>query len=199
MTIFPETQNSLLLQVQDPQNAEAWEQFASLYQPVIYRLSRRRGLQDADAQDLSQQVLITVSTAIGDWEDRGGGIRFRHWLRKVARNAILNALSRRPRDAPVGGTSVQELIQDVAHADDDVTQQLETEYRRELYLRASEQIREEVLPETWQAFELSVVEGLSIEATAAEIGKSIGTVYAARSRIMRRLQESVAKLEGPER
>ena len=56
-------------------------------------------------QDLSQQVLMSVSSVVGQWEKRGAGIRFRHWLRKVTRNAIVNALSRSPQDAAAGGTS----------------------------------------------------------------------------------------------
>ena len=65
---FPETRDSLIAQVKDPLNREAWDQFASIYRPVIYRLARRKGLQDADAQDLAQQVLISVSLSIGRWE-----------------------------------------------------------------------------------------------------------------------------------
>ena len=49
---FPETRDSLIAQVRDPLNREAWDQFASICRPVIYRLARRKGLQDADAQDL---------------------------------------------------------------------------------------------------------------------------------------------------
>jgi len=68
MTEYPETRDSLLVQVGDPQNAEAWEQFARIYRPVIFRLARRRGLQDADAHDLSQQVLMSVASSIEHWE-----------------------------------------------------------------------------------------------------------------------------------
>lgn len=195
MTLFPETRPSLLLQVQDPQNAEAWEQFALIYRPVIYRLARQRGLQDADAQDLTQHVMMTVSSAVRKWEDRGNGTRFRHWLRRVARHAIINAISRRPRDAAIGGTTVQNLMREAASEDGDVTQRFELEYRRELYLRAAAAVREDVQPETWRAFELSVVEGRSVDETARVIGKSVGTVYAARSRVMRRLQEAVERFE----
>ena len=81
---------SLIAQVRDPLNREAWEQFACIYRPVIYRLAHRKGLQDADAQDLAQQVLISVSLAIGRWEKSDNSVRFRHWLRRVARNAFGN-------------------------------------------------------------------------------------------------------------
>ena len=98
MTEFPETRDSLLVQVRSPANCQAWDEFALTYRPVIYRLARRKGLQDADAQDLAQRVLIAVAAAIGRWEKMNESVRFRHWLGRVARNAILNALSRQPQD-----------------------------------------------------------------------------------------------------
>jgi RNA polymerase sigma-70 factor (ECF subfamily) len=64
VTEFPETRSTLLAQVRSPENREAWEQFVLVYRPVIYRMARRRGMQDADAQDLVQTVLMRVAGAI---------------------------------------------------------------------------------------------------------------------------------------
>jgi len=199
MTEYPETRDSLLVQVRDPHNAQAWEQFARIYRPVIFRLARRRGLQDADAHDLSQQVLMSVASAIGRWESNGESVRFRHWLRRATRNAIVNALSRSPRDRAVGGSSVQELLDREPDSTDgpanDTERELDIEYRRELYLRASDIVRVDIQPETWRAFELTVIDGQSIEVAAKQLSKSVGTIYAARSRVMRRLREAVRELE----
>ena len=195
MTEFPETRDSLLVQVRSPANREAWEEFVLLYRPVICRLARRRGLQDADAQDLAQQVLIAVASAIGDWEKSNEAVRFRHWLRRVARNAIVNALARRPHDRAAGGTSVQELLAQQPGDDPEADAQIELEYRRELYRRAARIVRGDIDPETWRAFELTVIENRSIDETAVELHKPVGTIYAARSRIMRRLREAVQELE----
>ena len=65
MSEFPDTRESLLLQVRDPENREAWDQFAQIYRPIIFRTALARGLQDADAHDLAQKVLIAVASAIG--------------------------------------------------------------------------------------------------------------------------------------
>ncbi|MFN0018964.1 MAG: RNA polymerase sigma factor [Pirellulaceae bacterium] len=198
MTEFPETRDSLLVQVRSPANREAWEEFASLYRPVIFRLARQRGLQDADAQDLAQQVLMAVAAAIGDWEKSHEEVRFRHWLRRVARNAIVNALSRQPRDRGAGGSSVQELLSEQPEVDEESTALIELEYRRELYLRAARMVRGDVEAETWRAFEMTVIENRTIDEAAAELDKPVGTIYAARSRIMRRLREAVRELEKAE-
>lgn len=195
MTEFPETRDSLLVQVRSPENREAWDQFAQIYRPVIYRLARQKGLQDADAQDLAQQVLMSVAAAIGHWEKSSESVRFRHWLRRVARNAIINALSRRPHDRAAGGTSVQELLMEQPNQDLESNAQIEVEYRRELYLRAARLVRGDVEPETWQAFEMTVIENRSIDDAAIELHRPVGTIYAARSRIMRRLREAVQQLD----
>ena len=89
MAPLPETRNSLLLQVRNPRDAAAWEQFVAIYRPAVYRLARREGLQDADAEDLAQGVLLSVSKAIGEWEKDEKRGTFRAWLLRVARNAII--------------------------------------------------------------------------------------------------------------
>ena len=195
LTDFPETRESLLVRVRSPENREAWDQFVLIYRPVIYRLARYRGLQDADAQDLVQQVLIAIAGAICSWEKANESVRFRHWLRRVARNAIINALTRRPQDLATGGSSVQELLLEHPQCDAEAEARIELEYRRELYLRAARMVRGDFDAETWQAFELTVIDERSVNEAAADLGKSVGTVYAARSRIMRRLREAVRELE----
>ena len=195
MTEFPETRDSLLVQVKDPRNAEAWERFARIYRPVIYRLARNRGLQDADAQDLAQQVLISVASAVGRWERQDETIRFRHWLRRITRNAIINALTRRPHDRATGGSSVLNMLTEQPQPDDQTEREIELEYQREVYLQAADVVRADVRLETWHSFEMTVIDGLSIDAAAAELGKPIGAIYLARSRIMRRLREAAQRIE----
>lgn len=196
MNEFPETRESLLVQVQDPANRDAWEQFAHLYRPVIVRLALARGLQHADAQDLSQQVLMAVASAIGAWERRDESTRFRHWLSRVTRNAILNALTRQPRDQAGGGSSFQELLREVVDRDEVISASIETELRRELYLQAAQMVKVEFRPDSWQAFELSIAGDLTIEEVARQLGKSVGAIYTARSRIMFRLREVISDLGG---
>ena len=195
MSEFPETRDSLLVQVRDPDNRDAWERFASIYRPVIVRIAVSRGLQHADAQDLSQQVLMAVAGAVGDWEKRDESAKFRHWLSRVTKNAILNALMRTPKDRAVGGSSAEILLQEAVDPDGATTALIETEYRRELYQRAAKAVRAEFRPESWQAFEMSVSGNASMEEVAKTFGKSIGAIYTARSRIMFRLSEVISEIE----
>ena len=200
MTQFPETRESLIVQIKDPSNRDAWGKFVDLYRPVIHRIALARGLQDADAQDLTQHVLMAVAASIGRWEKSTESTRFRHWLRRVTRNAILNAISRRPPDQATGTSSYQNIVTEIPERTDhslyDETDSLiELEYRRELYLRAAAFVRTDVDPITWQAFERTVIGGISNAQAAQELGKSIGTIYAARSRVMKRLRTAIAEIE----
>jgi RNA polymerase sigma-70 factor (ECF subfamily) len=188
---LPDTRDSLLLQIREPENRLAWEEFVEIYRPVIYRTATARGLQHADAMDLVQTVFIAVAGSIANWEKRNENSRFRHWLLRIARNATINAITRQPPDRPVGGgLPAEDQVIETESAS-----QLDLEYRRQLYLRAAEQVRGKVDENTWQAFELTALQGMAIEETARELGKSPGAVYAARSRIMKQLASLVSKLE----
>jgi RNA polymerase sigma-70 factor (ECF subfamily) len=192
---FPETAASLLLQLQAGDNHEAWQEFVAIYRPIIYRLARRRGLQDADAQDLAQQVLLSISRSIAQWRKTDESVRFRHWLRRVAKNAICNAVTRQPRDRASGGTSVQNLLAEQADPDQFVARELELEHRRELFLRAAAVVKTSAAAKTWQVFQLAVIEGLPIEEVATRLNKSVGAAYAARGRMMNRLHQAIQELE----
>jgi RNA polymerase sigma-70 factor (ECF subfamily) len=201
MTELPDTRESLLLRVSDPSNAEAWREFAAIYRPAVYRMARRRGLQDADAEDLSQRVLVAISQKIAEWRPTSPQGAFRAWVSVIARNLALNALTRTRVDSGKGGTSVIERLARQPAREEGGREQsdneFDDEYRRALFRRASEQIRGEFQEATWQAFWLTAVEGLPIAEAARRLGKSEGVIYAGRSRVMRRLKQKVREFELP--
>src|SRR5256885_15793509 len=99
----PVTRASLLVQIRDGSNHAAWQEFVDLYGPVVYGFARKRGLQDADAADLMQDVLRSVSSAIGRLDyDRNQGT-FRGWLFTITRNKVFNFLSAAPIRPPGPG------------------------------------------------------------------------------------------------
>jgi RNA polymerase sigma-70 factor (ECF subfamily) len=195
MTDFPETRGTLLAAIKNPDNRVAWEEFVLIYRPVIYRMARRRGMQDADAQDVTQNILVRISTAIEKYEQEPGK-KFRSWLRRVARNAIFTVVSQFRLDAAKGGSVAHDLLSEQVDVAPEFEQEIEKEYLREQFLRAAAIVRSDVHPETWQSFELTVVQGHSCTKAAELTGKSIGAVYAARSRIVKRLREQIDRLEG---
>jgi DNA-directed RNA polymerase specialized sigma24 family protein len=63
----PETRNSLIMRLPNQGDQDAWGQFVAIYDPLIYRLARLKGFQDADAKELVQEVLLAVSKAVHRW------------------------------------------------------------------------------------------------------------------------------------
>ena len=199
MTELPETRESLLLRVGDPANAEAWREFAAIYRPAVYRLARRRGLQDADAEDLSQRVLVAISQKIADWRPTSPQGAFRAWVTVIARNLALNALTRTRIDSAKGGTSVIERLArqpaQEGSGGELTAREFNDEYRRALFRRMSDQICGEFQESTWQAFWMTTVEGIPIAEAARQLGKTEGVIYAGRSRVMQRLKQKVREFE----
>ncbi len=195
MNSTPETRASLLIRVRDPADQAAWHEFVEIYRPVILRLARKKGMQDADGEDVAQQVLVAVAKAV---EQRGHDpqrAKFRTWLGRVAHNAILNALTRGKPDRGSGDSALLAVLnqhESPACPDSDL---LRLEYRREVFRWAARQVRQEFHEATWDAFWLTAVEGRDVEVVAEELAKNRGAVYAARSRVIRRIQEKVTEYE----
>ena len=107
MDSTPDTRASLLIRVRDPADQAAWHEFVEIYRPLILRLARQKGMQDADADDVAQVVLVAVARAVEQREHDPKRAKFRTWLNRVAQNAILNALTSRqarPRLRRLGAT-----------------------------------------------------------------------------------------------
>lgn len=193
MPEFPETSHNLIARVKDLGDGAAWTEFLGIYQPVVFRMARRRGLQDADAQDVMQQVLLSISKSIEGWVPGDLQPPFRAWLTTIARNAITKALTRRPRDAATGSTSMVELL-DAQPDPQETTAEILAAARKELIRWATEQIRSEFSEATWNAFWQTAIEGVPIAEVAKSTGRSAGAVYVARYRVIARLKEKVLEV-----
>lgn len=196
MTLTPTTRASLLFRLRDWQDHEAWVEFVSLYEPVAYRLLRRHGLQDADAREVVQQLLIAVSRSIDRWDpdkDRG---TFRAWLRRVARNLVINWLKERGRSVNAAGGSDMLAMLDMLPTDaGPETAEFDEELRRALFHRAAEQVKQEVQPGTWQAFWETAVIGTSAPDAAKRLQMEVGAVRVAKCRVLARLRAAASELE----
>src|SRR5579862_4872450 len=107
MPHVPETRASLILRLPATADAEAWREFVSIYEPFVFRFARRGGLQDADARELVQNVLLAVARAVGRWRPDGERGKFRTWLFRIARNQLIDLVGKRQRQAVVrGGTTM---------------------------------------------------------------------------------------------
>jgi RNA polymerase sigma-70 factor (ECF subfamily) len=192
----PTTRHSLVLRLRDAGDEAAWAEFIELYEPLVYRLARAKGLQDADASDLCQEVFRAVASAIERWDPDPAKGRFRAWLFRIARNLLVNFLTGQRRHPPGSGrTSVHELLQaQPAPVDMQAEAEFAAEFRRRAFRWAAERVKPEFAETTWLAFWRTGVEGRTPAQTAEELGLSVGAVYVARSRVLARLRERVEEL-----
>lgn len=188
MTQIPTTDEQLIDSIRDPSDREAWVEFVDIYSPLIYRVGRQSGLQDADALDLVQQVFWKVREKISDWKSGRPTGSFRRWLRIVARNAALDAIRRIKPDVARGGTSAQVKLQHVPEVQYESFALFRREMEREAFRWATRRIQQEFQEATWSAFWLTMVDGNRCEDVANQLGKSVGAIYIARSRIVQRLK-----------
>jgi len=195
MNSAPETRPSLLIRVRDPADQAAWHEFVEIYRPIILRLAQQKGMQEADAEDVAQEVLAAVAKAVEQREHDPKRAKFRTWLNRVAQNAILNALTRGRADRGSGDSALRAVLnQHESHTGPD-SDLLRLEYRRGVFCWAARQVRKEFHQATWDAFWLTAVEGRTVEVVAEELAKNRGAIYAARSRVIRRIQEKVTEYE----
>jgi RNA polymerase sigma-70 factor (ECF subfamily) len=190
----PATRASLLLRLRDGGDAEAWRQFLRLYAPVVYGFARKRGLQDADAADLMQDVLRSVVAAAPRLDYDPGRGSFRGWLFTVTRNKVFNFLgsARHRTDGSGDPDAHQRLLEQPAPPDDG---DWEHEYERRLAALAMESVRGEFQAPTWRAFWMTAVEGRGAREAGDALGLSPGAVYVARSRVLARLRGEVRRLQ----
>ncbi len=194
MTDTPLTRPSLLVRLRDRRDSAAWTSFVRLYGPLVYRYGQRSGLQDADAADLTQDVLSSVSDAVArlQYDPQRGS--FRGWLFTLAQRRLYDLRCRKGRqEQGSGGSSAQVLLQEQPAPEK--ADEWEREYQQQLFSTAAEEIRPSFQPATWQAFWQTAVEGRSGQDVAGELGLTVAAVYLAKSRVMARLKQQIRELE----
>lgn len=196
MNDTPITRLSLLARLRDPEDHEAWIEFVEIYEPLIYRRARMRGLQHADAADLCQEVFSRVATAIDDWDPDPARGSFRAWLFTMARNLTIDLFARKRRPTPAGASSVLRLVDAQTNSAQDESVEFDLEYHRQTFRWAAERVRSEFQESTWRAFWMTAVDCKSAKSTAATLSISTGAVYIARTRVMARLRAEIKRLEG---
>lgn len=194
MSNSPETRPTLLLRLRDSQDHVAWSQFVQVYSPLLYRFALHQGLQDADAADLTQDVLQAVARHIGTWEYDPRSGQFRGWLFTVARNKLHDFRDKRRRTPQGSGDTDIQLVLANQPAEDDAEQKWNREYEQRLFQWAADAVREQFQPATWDAFWKTAVENQEAAAVAATLGLSVGAVYIAKSRVVAKLREKLQEL-----
>jgi len=196
-TANSETSLSLLKRLKlQPTDEQAWRDFVARYGKKILAWCRYWGLQESDAADVCQTVLLKLSREIGKFEKRHNG-SFRAWLKTVSHHAWHDLVTSRQHKIAKGGDALERKLAS-EEARDDLAKQLEAGWDQELMQLASDRVQLRVQPKTWQAFQLAAVESLAGESVAVQLEMSLVSVYKAKSNVLKLLQEEVQSLEASE-
>lgn len=186
----PATRPSLLDRLQHPRDDESWKQFFELYVPVIFGVARRKGLQDADAWEVTQEVLIQLTRSLPEFHydpDRG---RFRAWLSRVIHSRLVRHWNRQARRHRT--FEQRSELGDLPEACVDPL--LDEVLVQHLTQRALDRIRDRFQPETWQAFLLTWRDQIPADQVAQTLNRPIGWVYVCKSRVLKRLGMELQEL-----
>jgi RNA polymerase sigma-70 factor (ECF subfamily) len=173
----------------------AWTEFVDRYGPKIYAWCRSRRLQEEDARDVTQEVLVKLLNRMRTFEyDRTRS--FRSWLWLVTQHACIDFTRGRARSAVASGDEgVQRLLENVADRDD-LVKHLNEVFDHEVLEQAEARVRLRVQPHYWEAYRLLEVERLSGDEAAARLGISRSLAFVARGRVIAKLRDVVLRLVG---
>ena len=188
------TRASLLVRVRDPEDSEAWRTFFEIYAPLVLRWCRRIGLGEHDAEDISQKVLVSISTAIRNFEYQPDKGKFRSWLFTAVRREIKRLVEKDRRLGDRIGGDQQDLLLATEPANEAATGTWMEDFATHVYRMAVERVRPEFDEESWQAFQTLWAKEASPKSVAERHGRDIAWVYKAKYRVLQRLKEEVTYL-----
>jgi RNA polymerase sigma factor (sigma-70 family) len=189
-----DTPHSLLLRLsQDQRDEHAWNEFVRRYQPYILAWCRDRGLQPADAEDVTQIVLHQLLTALREFRYDPSG-SFRAWLRTVTERACTRFVLHEHRAAGRKDSAALRLL-DEEPAREELARRIEEAFDQELLEQAMAAVRGAVAPHTWEAFRLTALLHQSGAEAARQLGMPVMHVYVARRRVQMRLRQEVERLQ----
>jgi RNA polymerase sigma factor (sigma-70 family) len=194
MSPLTDSQTSLTLMDllrHDPRNVVAWDRFVRRYHPKIFGWCRAWGLQEADADDVAQDVLTKLTEKMASFRYDQSRC-FRAWLKTITQRVLSDLMAGRRR--AVGSEPLPAL--ETVEARADLERRIEEIFNRELLDLAIRRVRERVAPATWDAFRLTAFE----ECTGAEASRlldmPVASVFVAKHRVQKMLKDEIQKLEG---
>lgn len=179
------TSGSLLVQLRNAGQQDAWARFVQLYTPLLHYWAKHLGLQNQDAADLVQEVFVILIKKLPEF-DYNRKLGFRNWLRTVLLNKW-RAFARR-RGLAMAAVDPGEVVAEGG------TPFSQVEYRQQLLKRALELMQTEFSANMWKACWEHVVVGRPVAQVAEELGISQGTVYVAKARVLARLRQELGPL-----
>jgi RNA polymerase sigma-70 factor (ECF subfamily) len=197
------TRQSLLGRLKDWNDQESWQVFFDTYWRLIYNAAMRAGLDDAEAQDVVQETILSVSKKLPGFEYDPAKGSFKGWLLTMTRWRITDQLRRR---TPETGQPGPERLSPTSTAQTATIERLpdpagsvldalwDEEWEGNLLAAAVERVKKKVAPREYQVFDFYVSQKLPVSQVARALRVNRGQVYLAKHRINRLIKKEIAYL-----
>jgi RNA polymerase sigma-70 factor, ECF subfamily len=187
-----ETRPSLLLRATE-RDEHAWRSVVDIYTPLLLAWCRRNGLSETDAQDVAQDVFVTLAKSLGDFSKQESSDSFRAWLSSITRSRIVDFHRRRAK-SPVahGGSTANLLLQESPDLEDSISLDISESDRKQILRRALYVIQSDFDEPTWKAFWKTAIDGHDATTVSQELGVTSNAVRKSKARVLKRLREEMA-------
>ena len=190
-----ETSLSLLDRIRETSDAESWDRLVALYAPLLKRWLRRYEIQDSDAEDITQEVMVTLLNGLPKFQHNEQTGAFRSWLRRILVHRVRRFWRSRDRKPVAAGTSsIDEQLNQLQDDTSEVSQIWNREHDKYVLRRLMTSIQSQFEPKTWQAFERQVLDGHKPEIVAGDLDMSMSGVYTAKYRVLNALRRESSGL-----
>ncbi|MCA9187283.1 MAG: RNA polymerase sigma factor [Pirellulaceae bacterium] len=187
------TLSSMLLGHVQAMDPAAWSRLVNTFGPVVYRWCRASGIDEHQAADVVQDVFVSVARGIGQFQRQKEVGSFRAWLATITRSRVRDHFRRAAKtQAAAGGSDAMDRINQLAEQVDSTI--CVDNIGHGMLRSVTDRVRSEFRDEVWKAFYMVAIDGRSAADTATELGMSVANVYQSKSRVLRRLRQSMAEL-----
>lgn len=183
-----DTPYSLLERLRRQPNDELWSRLVDLYTPLLLRWLGQAGVNNTDAEDLVQEVLLAVVRGISSFQHNQRRGAFRLWLHTILLNRLRSYWNAKRTN---NSTENLSLLDELADSASDLCQCWEREHNAFLARRVFQLIENDFTSTTWQAFRRVVMDGAKPAEVAVELGLSVNAVLLAKSRVLRRARQEI--------
>jgi RNA polymerase sigma-70 factor (ECF subfamily) len=190
------TGSVLLLLLGNPTDAECWNNFVDRYAPKIYGWCRQTGLQESDAEDVTQEVLSQLVQKLRAFTYDPHKGTFRGWLKTITHHAWCDYVDKRRRAGGVEANAEVMARLETLEAPEDLLTALAEVFDLELLTEAQTRVQLQVSPRDWKIFQGLAIESRPGPELARELGMTVTAVLMAKSRVQKKLRQEIRRLEG---
>ena len=190
------TRVTLLNRLKDWRDHDSWQEFFDIYWKLIYGIARKSGLNEAEAQDVVQETLVSVAKHMPEFKYDPIKGTFKAWLLTMTRWRIINHKRARipvTDESHAGAETAMDKFPDTNSQDMDSA--WDADWERNLLDAAMARVKVRLDPEKFQIFDLYVNQQWPPEKVAQTFNISINQVYLAKGRVTDMLRDEVSRLE----